>query len=217
MLVDAATQTTIAGYKASLRQRAEQVVVERFHEALRDGCADEILDSLRGQWDTHAEQIAAARDLIPPEQAAEQFLRTAAPAALAAWQSLDDHLAVITTIGAIAAQFGCRTGNFPMITEYAPGDGFRLDDRAIMATDGSLVMDSAMFQRPDQGHRTSPWFRAPLKLHTIGSAQARYNEWAADQFDAQHAGPRGGWVDETGVVHRTPAPPNPFRPQAVST
>jgi len=68
-------------------------------------------------------------------------LATAKPAAVAAWQGLSEHLAHIEAIAAIAAQFGPRTGNFPMITEYANSDGYKLDDRALFATDGGLVAD----------------------------------------------------------------------------
>ena len=46
-----------------------------------------------------------------------------------------------------------------------------LEDRAIFATDGSLESDCAAFRRPDQGHRVSPWFRLPLKLHSVESAR----------------------------------------------
>ena len=67
---------------------------------------------------------------------------------MAAWQGLDGHLAQIETIARIAAQFGPHTGNFPMITEYANSDGYKLDDRALFATDGGLVADSALFRGP---------------------------------------------------------------------
>ena len=58
-----------------------------------------------------------------------------------------------------------------------------LEDRAIFATDGSLESDCAAFRRPDQGHRVSPWFRLPLKLHSVESARASYNTWAASEWD----------------------------------
>ena len=46
-----------------------------------------------------------------------------------------------------------------------------LEDRAIFATGGSLESDCAAFRRPDQGHSVSPWFRLPLKLHSVESAR----------------------------------------------
>lgn len=176
-----------------------------------------MLDSLRQSYDTAAEAIAHTRDLIPIDTPAEQFLRTAKPAAVTAWQGLDTHLATIDTIGRIAAQFGPRTGNFPQIEEFALGDGFRLDDRAIWATDGQLVSDSAVFHRPDQGHRTSPWFRLPLQLHTADSARDRYREWAASEWDRQHGGPMASWIDDKGQAHELPRPVNPYRAKANAT
>ena len=60
-----------------------------------------------------------------------------------------------------------------------------LEDRAIFATDGSLESDCAVFRRPDQGHRVSPWFRLSLKLHSVESARASYNTWAASERGPQ--------------------------------
>lgn len=178
--------------------------------------ADAILDSLRERFDEHAQAVAHARSLINPESTAEHIIESGQPELVTAWQGLNTHLQVVARIGAIAAAFGPRTGNFPQITEYANADGFRLDDRAIMCTAGTLVTDSALFQRPDQGHRTSPWFRLPLTLHTVEGARQRYNGWAADEFDRQHDHPRGGWVDEYGTVHEHPKPDNPYRPKTVN-
>ena len=142
---------------------------------------------------------------------AEHILASAEPSMVTAWQSLEGHLAVIGKIGAIASSFGPRLSSFPLIREFALGDGFRLDDRAIMCADGALEADSSAFRQPDSGHRTSPWFRIPLRLHTMSSAQARYNAWAADQFDHIHSGPQQSWVDEHGQLHERPRPTNPFR------
>jgi hypothetical protein len=76
-----------------------------------------------------------------------------------------------------------------------------------MVADGGLQADSAHFQRPDQGHRSSPLFKVPLRLHSIESARARYRAWAADQFDRLNNRDLGGWIDqETGQVHKHPIP-----------
>ena len=131
------------------------------------------------------------------------------PAALATWQGLDTYLGVIEAIGHIAAQFGPRTGDFPAVSEYALADNYRLDDRAVIATGGPLETDSAVFRRPNQGHRTSPWCRVPLRLHSVESAQARYNVWAASEWDRQHAGPVASWIDDKGHAHEQPRTVNP--------
>jgi hypothetical protein len=144
-------------------------------------------------------------------------MRTAKPQALSAFQALDGHLGVIEAIGLIAAQFGCRTCGFPQVTEYALGDNYKLDDRAIMATNGQLVADSAVFRRPDQGHRTSPWFRLPLRLHTVASTQARYDDWASGEWERQHAGPATSVIRENGKMRELPKPRNPFAQKELAT
>jgi hypothetical protein len=73
-----------------------------------------------------------------------------------------------------------------------------LEGRAIFATDGSLESDCAAFRRPDQGHRVSPWFRLPLKLHSVESARASDNTWAASEWDRNHDGPPTYVLGETG-------------------
>ena len=75
-----------------------------------------------------------------------------------------------------------------MITEYALADNYTLDDRALAATDGGLVADSALFRGPGV-HRASPYCGTVLRLHTVDSAQARYNEWAASEWTDKMAAP----------------------------
>ena len=80
---------------------------------------------------------------------------------------------------------------------------------------GNLITDSAVFLRPDQGHRSSPWFRVPLRLNTIAEAQARYDEWASSEWDAVNSGPPTTYVDESGIQRELPRPSNPYRKQKV--
>ena len=61
------------------------------------------------------------RRLVPAETDLNQWLSTARPEAVTAWQALDSHLKVVAAIGHIAAQFDCRTAPFPMITEFTLG------------------------------------------------------------------------------------------------
>jgi len=121
----------------------------------------------------------------------------------AGWQSLDGHLKVVSKIGAVASAFGPMMGAFPQIVPYANAEGFRLADAAILCTTGDLVTDSAPLGRPDQGHRTSPWARVTLKLHSISEARDRYRQWPA--------------IDEHGQMHQKPKPRNPFRDKAAAT
>ena len=213
LLPAAAIASLTDAYRKDLAGRSAHVLLGEWHRQVKGGCAEEILNSMRKSWDEHAKAIAKARSLIDPESSAEHILASAAPEMVEAWQGLNEHLRVIGAIAAVAGQFGPRLGDFPQITEYVLGDNFRLVDSAIMCCDGpSLEVDSAPFQRPDQGHRTSPWFKVPLRLHSIESATQRYNAWAAAEFDRIHSGPRGGWIDPTtGQVHADPVPPNPYR------
>ena len=105
----------------------------------------------------------------------------------------------------------------PLIRELANADGSLLEDRAICCTAGDLVSDSALFRRPDEGHRDSPWFRTKLELHSVDSARARYEVWAADEWDRAHSGPTESWINEQGKGHQKPKPRNPFRQEAAAT
>jgi hypothetical protein len=207
----AATAAATAGYLRQLAENSAHILLGQWHRNMKAGGADEILDSLRPTYGKAAAAIAKARNLIDPESSAEQILANGEPELVQAWQQLDEHLRVVARIGAIAAQFGPRLGNYAQIEEYPLGEGFRLDDRAIMCTAGSLVTDSGLFQRPDQGHRTSPWFRITLRLHTIEEARERYNDWASAEWEKVNSGPRGGWIDSDGRMHEHPAPKNPFK------
>ena len=210
MLAEAAQQQQQITYRAELRRNSEHHFVGVFHRALEAGAADAILDSLRPAFERHAQAVAEARTLIPPGSI-DSFLASATPEAVTAWQQLNAHVSALEKIGRIAAAFGPRTGMFPQIVEYTLGDGFRLDDRAIMCTNGNLPVDSSGFQSPDQGHLSSPWCQTTLKLHTIESAQARYQESAAAEWDKFHSGPQESWIDENGQAHEKPRPTNPYR------
>ena len=84
-----------------------------------------------------------------------------------------------------------------------------------MACDGGLLADSSLFRRPDAGHRTSPFFQTPLKLHSIAEAQQRHDQWAADEHDRIHRDrPRSGRILEGGAVEYDKIPANPFRQEA---
>lgn len=79
----------------------------------------------------------------------------------------------------------------------------------------NLAVDSAPFMVPDRGHRTSPWFRVPLKLHTIESATQRYNDWAAGEFDRVHSGPQENYLID-GKMVPVKKPVNPYRATALA-
>jgi hypothetical protein len=213
----AATAAMTTAYLRDLARDSEHVLLGAWHRAMKAGAADAVLDSLRPNFDKHARAIEHARMLINPESSAEQILAVGEPALVKAWQELDGHLRVIQKIAAIAAQFGCRpAAQFSQIVEYPLAENARIDDRALATTNGELVRDSSLFGRPDQGHRTSPFFRVGgLRLHSIEEMRERYNEFAAKEFDQIHSGPRGGRLID-GVIVEDPAPRNPYRQEKVS-
>ena len=184
--------------------------VGEWHRQLEAGAADLILDSVRGKYDKAAAAITHARALIPMQSSPEHILATAGDGALEAWRTLDEHIRVVDMIGTrIAAQFGCRLGQFPQVAEFANADGHKLEDRAIFCTAGALESDSSVFRQPGS-HRNSPWCRVELRLATVAEARDRYNAWAAAEFDRIHSGPVESWIDEQGNAHQKPRPKNPY-------
>jgi hypothetical protein len=168
LLLPAASAAAAAQvYRLELARSSEHTLLGEWHRQVKAGCADEILISLRKNFDRHVEAIDHARTLIDPESSPEQILASAAPEMIAAWQGLDQHIKAITRIAAVASQFARCTAIFPQVQEYHLADNGRVDDRALACTDGPPLRDSALFGRPDQGHRSSPFFRLPLRLHTI--------------------------------------------------
>ena len=64
--------------------------------------------------------------MISPESSAEHILESGQPGLVECWQQLPGHLAALDRIVAVARQFGPRVGNFPMITEAANTDEYKL-------------------------------------------------------------------------------------------
>jgi hypothetical protein len=215
MLPAAASAAAVNEYAKTLASSVERVLLGTWHREMESGGADAVLDSMRPTFDRHAKEIAKARSLFNSESSAEHVLASGEPAVMTAWSTLNGHLIAVSKVAIVAREFGPRLGDYPMIVEYAGGDGHLLDDTAIMVADGGLLADSAHFQRPDQGHRSSPLFKVPLRLHTVASARSRYAQWAAIQFDRLHGGrDPGGWIGEDGQVHKHPVPKNPYRETA---
>ena len=210
LLAAAATQQMINNYRGDLARKAEHVLVGAWHRAM-ETAADEVLDSLRVNFDKHAQAIAKARALFGAESSAEHVLESGQPGTIEAWGALSGHLDVVSKIGAIASAFGPRLGDFSQVVEYTAAENFKLSDAAICCTNGPLVADSQLFLRPNTGHRASPWARCELKLHTISEARERYRAFAEAEFD-RVVGSRspGGWIED-GVMRQFDPPVNPYR------
>jgi len=188
ILADGATAEMVANYAGSFRGQSEHLLLQEFYEALTEGAADHILDSLRSPFDEAAARLGQIRELVPTDGPAEDFLNQASPAAVKAWQQLDTCINKLDQIGYIASQFGPRTAAFALIEEYTLADNFHLHDRAIFCSTGDLERDSQVFQSPGV-HRTSPWFRiGGLKLSSVAEARERYRVFAADQWEHLNGG-----------------------------
>jgi hypothetical protein len=204
LIADAAAQTAIANYRQELRQIAEPVLVAQFHTQLKTGAANEILTSLRKVFTEHAEAIVEARALIPRETDLAQWLETAQPAAVTAWQGLPAHLNIVDRIGRIAASFGARpTARFPLFTEQGYTDNRLVSDVALFCVNGpGLAGDSAPFLLlGPTAHRASPWFAVgPLRLNTVEQAAQRYESWCAGEWDKTHANTTVQFTKPDGTV-----------------
>ena len=219
LLPVAAAATMANQCRQELASRAERMLVQRWYRTLKAGAADQVISSMRSEFNRHAEQIAHAKSVgINSESTLEHLVATGESGLVEAWNDLGGHIAAITAIANVASQFGSRpTATFPQLKEFTAGHVHLLDDRALMACDGGLLADSSLFRRPDTGHRSSPFFQTILKLHSISSAQQRHDQWAADEHDRIHRDrPRGGKILEDGVVAYDPIPPNPFQGRAGS-
>ena len=203
-------------YRAELGRESEHHLLQAWHIEMKTA-ADQILDSLRPNFELHAKAIEAAKEAgINSESDLEHIVATGTPELVEAWRGLDAHITVVARIGMVARHFGCRpTANFPQIVEYHLAESnANIADEALMCTVGGLLTDSSLFRQPDRGHRTSPWFKCGLKLHTISEARARYAELAAEEFDRIHAPRKGSGRLINGQVVPDPIPPNPWRKSA---
>ncbi len=75
----------------------------------------------------------------------------------------------------------------------------------------------SVVERPDGGHRDSPLFKVPLRLHTVAEAKTRYRVFAAAEWEELHSGPVQQWVGEDGQAHEMPRPVNPYAEPATAT
>jgi hypothetical protein len=210
LITEAAHTQMVNTYLGELRQRSERMFVEQFHKALRSGACDELLGTLRPIWDEHAAAVGQAKHQISPESSVEHIIMSGDSGLVECWQQLPEHLAALNRIALVARQFGPRVGNFPLVREFAnAADNYKLEDSAIWCAAGNLEADSAAFRRPGT-HRQSPLFNVTLRLNTLEQARERYRIWASAQWEQQHSGPTGGWIDEDGEYHEQPRPANPY-------
>ena len=71
LLPPAASAAVVGEYAKTLAGNVERVMLGTWHRAMDKGGADQILTSMRGRFEEHAKQIAAAKQLFNSESDAE--------------------------------------------------------------------------------------------------------------------------------------------------
>ena len=145
-------------FRQSLRQRVVRPGLQKFMAALKDGAADQIIDSLREPFDAAAAALLKITERVEPGVSAEAFLASADADGLAAWGQIDKHLAVLDKIAAVVGEFGPH-GSFELVS---PPQGpvaawsHEIDRRALLFTgpDTNLAAVSQAF-RECQGGATA--------------------------------------------------------------
>jgi hypothetical protein len=213
LLAKAAAESTTTEYRQQFRLKAERKFARRFHAALLDGAADEVLDGIRPHFETAAAELTAARDAVDLHATPDRLLNvTASPDEQAAWGRLPELVRRIGQLGAIAAVFGPHA-DLPVIDNLTNHDAILnlnwCDDRALMCTEGNIVTASNTFRAANPGWQTSPWLRITPKLATIAEAQETIRDLAESDFNAREAHRVGnGTLTANGFVSDTRANPH---------
>ena len=162
LLPAAATAAMVNGYRVELARDSEHVLLGAFHRELAAGGPTTLLDSLRANFDSHAGRSRRLGGCSTPQSTPDEVLASGQPELVTAWQQLNGHLAVVAKICAVASQFGCRPqAQFPRVKEFALGDTFKIDDRALMCTTGPLGGRLRRFQSTRPGALDQSVFFAP--------------------------------------------------------
>jgi len=191
-----------ARVRGDLARRAGGDIVKQFGAELVGGAADEILASLRPQFDDAAKRIEDALRIVNLDLDYARFVDEASPEALSAYQGLRSAVAVIDRVLAIAVQFGPRSTSFPLILSPTDGgvydDFVNVDDAALFVTppgapiagwtsalrDHRAAVASQSSIRPvSVGLRFSPWLRGGLQLNTVAAAREHVRVFAETVAD----------------------------------
>ena len=140
LLTAAAAETATNSYRQEFRLKAERKFARGFQAALVEGAADQVLDGIRPQFDSVAEELTAARDVVDLHATPERLLNvTATPEEQDAWRRLPDLIRQVSRLGAIGAAFG-PAGDSPVVDGRTQHDTLLhlewIDARALMCTEG---------------------------------------------------------------------------------
>lgn len=111
LIVAAVGDKAMNEYRELLRNRGSVMLAQRFAEELSAGAADEIIDSFRERFTAAAEVIEAGVSTIANlGQSHEEFLRTAEPAQVLAYQNLGSAADTVEEIITVVTRyFGLRS------------------------------------------------------------------------------------------------------------
>jgi hypothetical protein len=219
LLPAAATAAMVNTYRAELARQSEHTLLGQFHRELEAGAADDILDSMRERFDEHAEAIAKARSLIDPESSGRTHpgqrgtrhgRRLADPGRAHPRYRRDRQRG--PTVRPKARQLRAD----PRIRQQRRIPAARRGDHVLRWRQPRTRFSPVQPPRPRTPNQPVVQGAAETSFDRIGPGP-RYNRWAADQWDAQHAGAQGGWVGQDGRVHENPRPTNPYREKVSAT
>jgi hypothetical protein len=212
LLSVAAAEAATINYRADFRLRAECKFAHRFHAALLEGAADEVLDSIRPLFDSTAAELTAATAAVDINSRPQHLLEVTATAEEQdAWRRLPDLVRRITQLAAIAASFGPHE-ELAVVDDLTQNDNLQLGwirPQALMCCADNVVRATETFGRPNPNWVSSPWLRVTPELHTIASAQERYREVAEGDFTARNLYAEGsGRLTDKGFVPEVRANPH---------
>lgn len=177
LLTQAANDRLVRDFQAELRRSTETHFLDVYDRALDAGAADEIFNGFRPAVDAAAATIEAAREVIDIRMAAEEFVATAGPAELAAWQTLPPAISNLNAISAfITRTFGARSIVFPVARIPLELGLAWIEDTALLFTDTpQLEHASRVFrERPGSSPRDSPWLRVGTpRLATVAEVREK--------------------------------------------
>ena len=202
----AAIRRLVSDERRGSTQQVEAELLRVFCERLESGGADAVLTLLRKPFNAAAKTLRDALAVVNIPNDPQEFMNSATPEELVAWQSVKPAVATLDRIAAIARMLG-PNGVFPLVSDPRATDpGLEagwLDSRAAMCTDGDLMAASMQFQRPSPAAdvRASPWLRVTPHLHTVASAAERIRSWAESEWAAREAQrPTSGRLRPDGSV-----------------
>lgn len=211
IVFDAALARVVAETRVEITRAAQVSIVRRAGKMLAEGAADEIVLSLRPQFDEAARTIERALELVNLNHDYETFFDHADMDKLDALHALKPACDEIARIVNVAARFGRKSLSFPLIGTPEIGgsapveDIFGLADAALFSTDPTLgvsgllsvataiaehdkaIASQRTLNPQDMGMRAKfgPFARGGLRLNTVTEARDLLRAWAEAKTDNQ--------------------------------